>query len=283
MNRRLRFASIIGADDVALLPHLVGHYRGLGIESFQLVLNVGSPDDPRYDHALRVAAGCGVPFFHVQFGQWTLEGSRRIFRYLRYLDPDAWYVLADADELHVYDRPLPELVELCEREGFDHVNGCFLDRVAADGGFPALDDRPLWEQFPLAGSVSSQLACALPLKACLVRGHVDLLTAQHGAAGGRPLPRRRSFAQVHHFKWTAGILERLRARVQRFLDDPEKGERWAALEARKFLDRVAPHGDRIDVSDPRLRLWRCGDGYADHPQWPDVAADAAGWQWAIRH
>ncbi len=279
-GRPIHLVSIIGAADVALLPHLVRHYCGLGIESFFLVLNVSSPDDPGYAAALEVAAACGAEFSHVLFGTWTLRRSQRIFRYVMDRAPADWYVLADADELHVYDRPLPELIKLCELGGYDHVNGCFVDRVAADGDFPAVGEAPLWDVYPLAGPVSATLACALPLKTAIARGHVELLPAQHGTAEGFGLPWATSAVQVHHFKWVAGIVQRLRARVRRYAEDPEHGERWAALEAERFLSRLVD--GRIDVTDPRLLLRPCRNDYLDHPQWPAIGAQAAGWQWAIR-
>jgi hypothetical protein len=127
-------------------------------------------------------------------------------------------------------------VALCEREGKQHVCGCFVDRVGPGGG-------------------------------------------HHGIPGHNGLPREQGYIQVHHFKWTDSVVARLRRRVRRY----ETG-RWELVnpsvvdEARRVLDYLDKYG-RFDITDERLLIGACGDGYDGYRRWAEVAADAQRWQW----
>jgi hypothetical protein len=280
----IHLVCVFGGGDVALLPHLVRHYRGLGIESFRLIRHAEHTDDPEFALAEQYARACGVELFHTHVGPWDQNLNERITEYVMSLCPDDWYAVVDLDEFQVYDRPPAELVALCERDGYEYVTGCFLDRVAADGSFPSVDGTSPWQRYPLAGSVGAGLAKALPLKATLARGRVGLLSGHHGAADGTALPAHRSFAQVHHFKWTGTVVERMRRRVRRFETGSWKVFHPAVIkEARTVLGHIEANGGRIDVRDERLRLQPCGSSYDDHPHWKELADEAHGWSWTLTY
>src|ERR1022692_3626987 len=250
MRRRtsLHLVCVAGSAESAMLPHMIGHYRRLGVESFYLVRHALTTGDPGFAQVADTVAAADLQLFHTYVGPWSLQIHQRLVRHVMSLHPGDWFIIADTDQLNVHDRPLHDLVELCETDGFDHINGCFLDRVAAGGDFPEVNADPLWERYPLGGSISAALVRALPLKVAMARGHVELLTGQHGAPEGSPLPAERHFTQEHHFKWTGDVVGRLRRRVELF----EQG-RWnvnSAIirETRRFLSHVGRHGDRIDVS-----------------------------------
>lgn len=273
---------MVGGADVATFPHLIRHYRAAGIESFLLIRQVESEEHPAYRRLEEYARQEGVEFLHSHIGPYRLDLHQRLIRLAMDEHPDDWFVIADSDEFHVYDRPLADLVDLCERGGYDYVAGCFLDRLAAGGDFPEIGPAPLWEQFPLAGSVSASLLRALPLKVGLARGSVELLTGQHGAPEARGLPRSESEIQVHHFKWTGSVLRRLQQRSGTDADSSRPlVSPHVTRECHRFLSYVERNGGRIDVTDPRFRLHPCRDAYQDHPHWNDVAQEAQGWQWTL--
>lgn len=280
----IHLVCVCGGGDAALLPHLIAHYRGLGIESFRLIRHAETTDDPAFELLEHHARACGVELFHTHIGPWDQNLNERLTEYVMSLRPDDWYVVVDLDEFQVYDRPPAELAALCEREEYEYVTGCFLDRVAADGSFPPIDDTPLWDRYPLAGSVGAPLAKALPLKATLARGRVGLLSGHHGAADGPGLPVHRGFAQVHHFKWTESVVERMRRRVERFSTGSWKVFHPAVIkEARAVLGHIEANDGRIDVRDERLRLRPCGGSYDDHPLWKELADEAHGWSWTLTY
>jgi hypothetical protein len=277
--------SVIGSQDAAaLLPHFVEHYRNMGVESFRLICHADAPSDDDYVHLRDVCRELEVEPIHSYFGPWRDKLNQRLKAYAMSRSPDDWFVVADMDEFHVYSHPVRELLEKCERLGFDHVNGCFLDRVGAGGELLKLDTAPLWKRYPLAGAVSTGISKALPLKTGLARGRVELLVGHHGTVSGRGLPRSEGFIQVHHFKWTESTLLRLRHRVDSLSQGRWQKDHYALIrEAKAALAHLDAHGGRINVDDEGLRIAPCGLDYADHPLWEQIADESEGWSWTLTY
>jgi hypothetical protein len=279
----VHFVCVFGPTDPVLLPHVVDHYRSLGVDSFRVIRHAESTSDPGYVRLEELARQAGVPLFHSHVSSWNLNLQQRLFRYAMEEDPDDWFVVADADEFQVYDRPLRSLIDHCERGGYDYVSGCFLDRLAPDGGFPPIGPGSLWEQFPMAGSLSASLLSALPMKVCLARGRVELLTGQHGAPLARELPHTEGFAQVNHFKWTDGIVPELAERVSAYDDGTRRDIHPSMVrESRRFLSHISRRDGRVDLADPRLRFHRGGSDYGAHPEWEAIVREAESWRWTQR-
>jgi len=229
---------------VKVLPHMLRHYRALGVESFFVHVNLLDDNDPILD---KVRAVCEVTSVSVGGRLW--RGNPDVHRAVMARHPDDWFIVADQDELQEYPRPLHEILELCDRRGYDFIEGTLVDRLAPGGVFGDVDPRgDIWEQFPLTALVTASLLGGEPRKVVAAKGSVVLHGGQHGAESGRGCPLEECHVPVHHFKWTAGIVERLRARVellrQRGLPFGEESER--------FLRYVAEHGEAIDVRDPRF-------------------------------
>lgn len=286
MNRpTIRLVSVVGTAHAALLGHLVRHYRDLGVEAFCLILHAESVADPGYVGLRDLCRDLGIVPFHTHLGRWSdLRLSRRLTEFAMTHHPDDWFVVTDADEFQVYDRPLAELLRTAEALGADHVNGCFLDRVTADGSLTGITAEPLWRQYPLAGAVSAGICRALPLKACIARGGVELLLGNHATAVGTGVPRAESYVQVHHFKWTAAVVEQMRRRLSFLEPGDSPGQHDAVInEARSALAHIDRGNGRIDTGDPSLRLAPCGSRYEDYPFWTEVADDAQGWSWTVTY
>jgi hypothetical protein len=243
-----------------------------------------SVNDPQFEELQDYIRTAGLQLFHSYVGPWHEELNQRFIHYAMRQHPNDWYVVTDLDELQVYEQPLPDLIELCERDGFDHVNGCVLDRVANGGVFSPLASGSIWKQYPLAGSITAAVLRALPLKTGLVRGNLDLLTGLHGVRGGNPLPSERGTFQSHHFKWTGSVLSRLRKRIELC----ESGEwpiahPYIALEAKRFLSYVDHNNGRIDITDKRLHFHEAGSEYHSYPYWAAIQEESQGWAWALTY
>jgi hypothetical protein len=118
--------------------------------------------------------------------------------------------------------------------------------VAADLTLAPFDPaKSIWETFPRAYSVGPSLAGSSSQKVALARGGIQL-------SGGNHFPRFRALYKtfttlipIHHFKWDATLIERLRYRVR-----PE----WQAkcpwwVESQRLLDYFAAHQSRFDPAD----------------------------------
>jgi hypothetical protein len=254
MSRNIHLITVAGSH-VDILPYMLEHYRALGIESFFVNVHLSSPTDPVYEQIREITTrfGCGIA--SVQVGDWqSLQVGMYALQRERY--PDDWFVLADQDELQFYPAGLREIVNDCASQGWDYIRGCFVDRIAADGSFPALrSDAPLREQYPLGGFVSNPVLGADPRKVVAVRGNLPIVKGQHHVlpnheTRGRACPSRAYYIPVHHFKWTGGIHERLASRLALF--QKQGVPHWD--ESARFLEYYTRSGGRLNLRDPHLHL-----------------------------
>ncbi|MFE1457712.1 glycosyltransferase family 2 protein [Streptomyces sp. NPDC058735] len=279
MGVTLRFVSVVGGD-ISLLPYSLNHYRELGVESFHVIRHVESRADPTLGPSVEMMREAGHEFADICVAPWHEDLNAALIRKQMSAWPDDWWIVADLDEFHVYDRSPAEVAAYCEEHGFDFVEGAFLDRVSADGrltGPLPHGGEPLWGQYPLAGQLTLGLLDGRPTKVTLARGTVELDLGQHYAWTGRGVPVEEIYAQVHHFKWTASARPRLTRRVAAY----SSGE-WRLLhrsivgESQRFLDHLGKNGGRIDVDDPGFRFAHCSLDYTDYPGWEDTGP-------ALRH
>lgn len=238
--------SCVGVEnDLPYLEHFLRHYERLGIApaNMRLILQSANPGSPRLHAAREILDRHGIPEPRL----WTEPySSRTMWEQRRRLQqeiagPSDWVVSADVDEFHEYPAPLAEIVAWCEREGHDVVQGPFIDRLPADGHLTELPppEVSIDEAYPVQtelrhhiGGHTRNVNLGGSVNLMLIRGDVMPGIGGHNAlpsdrsysyALGGPLWRFRRLAEprflfampflVHHYKWTAGLLERLRERL----------------------------------------------------------------------
>lgn len=254
---RIHLVTVVGGY-VKALPAMLRHYRDLGVESFFVNVHLRAADDPALEEvrAITTDFGCGIASSTVgpwQFVQQELYGRQRE------LYPSDWFVLADQDELQRYPAGLQQTLADCERAGYDHLRGCFVDRIARDGRLAPLDPgAPLDGQFPLGAFLSPPILNADPRKVVAVKGPIVIQKGQHHALEGSACPARRHFIQVHHFKWVDGLAPRL---AQRSSELQAQGvPHW--VESARFVRYFEACGGRFPLEEPRLYAGECAPEYA---------------------
>ena len=200
--------------------------------------------------------GCGIA--RSLSATWQLVLQQQYLRQ-REQYPSDWFLLADQDELQVYPAPIQDVIADCGR--WDYIRGCMIDRLARDGGFPPLArEQPVWDQFPMGGALTPQILAGDPRKVVAVRGPVVLLPGNHHATEGKPCPTRDYYIPIHHFKWIAGIEEKLRLRAEEF----QRGGFTNWTESARFVEYYRRSGGRIELDDPNLLIGECAPEY---PHW----------------
>jgi len=256
---KVHLLSVVGSfvETLPQLGHMLAHYRTLGLDSFFLHANPRSPDDPVLPKIREVAGRFGIELASVQTGAWV-ETEHALTGATMRAHPNDWFVLVDADEFHLYPEDLFTLIERCERDGFDHLLGCFVDRFGPGGSLPNVDpEAPLWPQFPLGAFVTFPVQHCSPFKVVAAKGAVPLAAGRHCADSENPCPPARCLTQIHHFKWTAGIFADLERRIEYF---QSRGDgRW--LECVRCLDYFRRNQWKLDLNDPRLHVAECDPGY----------------------
>lgn len=231
------------------LPQFVEHYLGEGVERFCITLHIDR--DAPVEHARaaseraeEVLAGFGVPLFAVlrcRFDAYRVSEQDNAVR--RSLAPDDWVVCADLDELHEYPEPLREMLETCDELGYTEVRGKMIDRIAEDGSLRRFDpERPLWEQYPVGAPITGRILRGEVAKVVATRSVMRIGPGRHLSQGRslRPYPKE---AIVHHFKWDASVVERLRPRLSE--EFKSRCPWWT--ETQRLVDHLERFG-RIELS-----------------------------------
>lgn len=253
----IHLVTVVGGDANPALEAMLHHYQKLGVDAFHVCLHLREENDPAREAVTEVAKrfGCGI--------DRTLVGPRVFVQQELYAQPRRdypkdWFVLADCDEFHQHTMPLADLVAECTRNRWDHVRGCMLDRLAADGGFPAIDPAtPLAEQFPLGSMLTLKLMFADPRKVTLVHGAISVIHGQHRTHGQAQCPPDVCFTQVHHYKWCDSVPQQLARRIE-YCKANNLGE-WR--ESAEFLAHIEKMGGRIDLSEERFLVGPCDPEY----------------------
>jgi hypothetical protein len=255
---------------VKVLPYMLGHYKSLGVDSMLINVHVADHDPPDLlSQVQEVTEKYGISPASVNYGPWYAT-EQQVYTKSRNGRPNDWFILADQDELHQYPIELHKLVEFCEREGYDYVSGCFLDRIAADGGLPPIDYSAALElQFPLGAFLTFPLHRGYPMKIVLAKGRVKIDTGQHIALTGRGCPIQEAFVQVHHYKWVAGLLPWLRQRMEVLAAGKSP---WWVMAART-IRYYEEHNGRVDLEEPSFLVSDCSPQYKNWPKIVEMAIE----------
>jgi hypothetical protein len=226
--------------EAALLPFFVRHYLRLGATSFP-VLIYGTQS--QMEAACETIAGNGgLPQPVGVFDATTFSAKRREAEIRKVHPAGEWAFFCDLDE---FCELTAEQVAAHVKSDLPYVAGRWLDRVGRGGKLlEVCPDRPLEEQFPLKGTLRQnwKMGAAVyvlsPFAPMLHHPNVCSIGRKHWP---------QSCVTVHHFKWQANVLPRLRARMVRIalvrkLDTP-----WA----RRVRAMIA-HLEEHDGVDPRL-------------------------------
>jgi hypothetical protein len=243
-----------------LLAHYLDHYEGLGVERGRIFIIVhGIAGDIATELTLDVLRRRGMhPAARVETFSCPLKHARYRELVSKHCAADDWVIYADGDELQVYPARLPDFVEQLAVHGRDYATGAFVDRLAAGGALASIRPSPsLWDQFPLAASVTERLMGGWTRKVCVVLARRAL--SEGGAhalhfTGDRERDYARTHAQVvrsvevHHFKWTESLPGRLHDKLVGARGDLDRvdGSEFMA-EYERLAEHLRRHG-RIDLA-----------------------------------
>lgn len=250
----VHLVTVIGGH-LNVFDQMLRHYRDSGIESLLVNIQVETYDDPLYECIRAVTLRYRAEIVSVFVGKWLQSLNPYLYRHTLEQAPQDWFVLADSDEFQVYAQPIPAVLHRVDQAGYDFVEGFLIDRVAKDGGLPPVHEEVgVWQQFPLAGAVTFPMIGGNMMKVAAARGSVRLSPGQHYAQAGNGCPISRCYVPVHHFKWTDGLADRLRKRVEfyRAVGD----DLWQ--ESERVVRYFDVHSGKININDEELMLRESG-------------------------
>jgi hypothetical protein len=229
-------------DRCELLPYYLRYYRTLGATHFVLAVWNGERNPiyevlKHYDDgslSLRTSIECDVKDYN---GPLESTGLNKIVNEFR--DRHRWYCLADMDEFCYFGgRSMDRIVAEAESQGFTAIHGTFHDRFARDGKYPPIPvGGSLDATFPMIADVTRCMGANFN-KVPLSRSDVPVESGHHHSSGKIWWNQ----VEVHHFKWTEGLVGRLRERDMYFTLQrlPWSGE------SRRFLQVIEDDEYRDD-------------------------------------
>jgi len=248
----LWFYTRVGRD-VRLLPQLLAHYAALGVDRFLVCVDLKTADDPVYRQVSACCEPHSATLIKTHDPGRSLKRAQQIrTRIIReHCGESDWILTADGDEFQKYPAEIGEVIRGCEQEGADHVLGEFVDRIAEGGALPELDpDVSVWRQFPKRGRVTERILGGCTRKVVLTRGYLELTGGHHWVVGGPGQPCSQFKVEVHHFKWDAQVVQRMKWRMDIYR---KNNVPWWE-ESQRLLDYLLEHGGQFDLADPALAV-----------------------------
>ena len=264
--------TVVG-ENTHILPHMLKHYEDKIDKAYVCVYQQG--DD---DGILEEIEDLGIkPYMVFTEEKYNWERVTEIYNYVKSQKPNDWWIVADDDELQVYPEPIEDIIENCERNGYDFVTGGFIDRIGIDGSFPKVTrETNIHKAFPLAGFFRYPMSGACPNKVTLMKGHQWVTPGQHyadfqdgtnswGNEHRKRMPIEEVFTQVHHFKWDQSCVERIKK-----VADNDKVYSYSD-EYRVMYEGIKDSGWNIDIENFRYLVEELKEfsyiSYNDYPHW----------------
>ena len=271
----INLVTVVG-ENTHILPHMLKHYENQIDKAYVAVYRQG-----KNDGILEEIEELGIePFMVFTEDKYNWNRVTEIYNTVKQTKPNDWWIVADDDELQVYPGPIEDIVDICERNGYDFVTGGFLDRIGKDGMFPEVTrDTNIHKAFPLAGFFRYPMSGACPNKVTLMKGYQDVTPGQHYADFGNGLtswglshpkrmPVQECFTQVHHFKWDSSCVER----IKKVADN--KKEYSFSDEYMVMYNAIKNSGWKIDINNPEYLVEELQEisyiDYMDYIHWNEL-------------
>jgi len=269
--------------NTTMLRHMINHYKDF-VDEIYVVVYLSSDKDRVLSEVTEITKELNIDIHRTTVEEpFNWERVTELYNETKLLKPDDWWIVADDDEFHIYPKPINELIEDCDENGYKFITGAFLDRIGENGKFPKIlpfDDSDIWKEFPLVGSFRYTVSNACPNKTVVMKGNIQVTNGQHyvmidgedtyGDKWNHPLryPVDKCFIQVHHFKWDISVIGRLRE-VSRI-----KKDYTFHKEYRDMFDYIIDNYGTIDINDERFMIERSGKDYFDYLHWDKIRTQA---------
>lgn len=260
-----------------LIEYFMDHYSKLGIlnENMLFTIQINAGVNVRDLRRVTDILSSRGTYFDVFLGNWSSEAlmyhqSHKLLHCTKEID---WIVVADSDEFHEYPgNNISRFLSVIDAEGYNLVNGIFLDRLAHDGTLQDLgENENLAKKFPIGCRLHLLFNLGTPKKVMAFKGYLRINRGHHRLAlcwywnrrsylhltPWKTCPPERHFAlkpftkrlNVHHFKWMKG----------QYSATQYKAKVWEGTAIEKSYRLVLDHLRRcngICISNPKIKCTR---------------------------
>lgn len=284
--QNINLVTVVG-HNTTLLPHMLKHYKDIVDDIYVVVYR-----QHELDGILEEVTNLGIkPYKIVTEPKFHWQRVTELYNEVKQTKPDEWWVVSDDDEFHIYPKPIREMIDECEENGWEFITGGFLDRIGEGGEFPSVTKQTnIWEKFPNVGFFRNPLSGACPNKVCVMKGSVNVTAGQHyvdlgdgkntwgygsifhpkrypvGSVNNRNILQDGSgFVQVHHFKWDSTVLERLKE----ISETKEEYTFWK--EYKKMYRAIKVNNNKIDILNKDFFIQKLNSNiHSEYEHWNEV-------------
>ncbi|CAL6334343.1 glycosyltransferase family 4 [Bathycoccus prasinos] len=218
-----------------LISNFIQHYEKLGVRNEKMLFTIQITDNVEskvLSNLISILKSKGV-YFDVFLGKWSSEALmyHQAHKLLHCTSREDWIIVADSDEFHEYPgNNVSEFLFKIGAQGYNVVNGIFLDRVASNGNLLELTgNEKLFKKFNLGCRLHNKFHLGTPKKVMAFKGYLRINRGHHRLAlcwfwtrrnylhltpwsecppknedEIKPFEKR---LNVHHFKWMKGQYE----------------------------------------------------------------------------
>ena len=238
--------TLIEADRLALAGQFVRHYtRWCQPEDIHFLVLTDGVTYGGISQMLDFIKLCGCnsvvdgkPFETDASHYRVRDLTREIF------NDDGWHFNVDSDEFFDRDVDVHELVRLCEKVGHLFVRAEMVDMVSQDGLLPEIPwdsnaaymnkaQPDIYDTFPVEFDVTGKIVQGYKVKDCLLK---NPHWGWHNAWGVDLSRCPSKIYDLHHFKWDATAIGRMRHR----LENKDRFPYWQNF--KNFVDYYDEHG-----------------------------------------
>jgi len=257
-----------------LLANFIAHYLAIGVFSQNMLFTVQITEATKFEHLdnlMSFLRDKGV-YFDIFLGKWSSEALmyHQAHKLLYCTTKEDWILIADSDEFHEYpDHNVTSFLSRIDAQGYNLVNGIFLDRVSPNGALLELQDNEnIFKKFELGCRFHRLFHLGTPKKVMAFKGFLRINRGHHRLAlcwfwvrrnylhltpwttcppkkhiDIKPFEKR---LNVHHFKWMKG----------QYNATLHKANVWKGTSVEDSYRTVLRHLDRcggICVSNSKLK------------------------------
>lgn len=230
-------------DAPPLVSQWLAFYRRQGVTRFHIFLNQHLAPDRRWEQLRRVLTAPDLTLVATYEGVEDMQ--ERVDRFSDYsageLRDRPFVLTADSDEFISHPARAAELMNQFD---YDFIPGMLVDRFEVLGRTLPIDDGlDLASAFPLCTHFTYAALAGLISKVPVSRPGVRFRIGLHSLENQDGLRGPAWWVPVDHFKWHAGVVQRIRDRIARGYG----GEHYLK-QCRTFLENFVIDEDRIDLS-----------------------------------
>ena len=73
------------------------------------------------------------------------------------------WIVSDDDEFHLYPKPIREMIDECDENGWEFITGGFIDRIGENGTFPKVKKVTYGNFFHIVVFLGIHLVAPVPI------------------------------------------------------------------------------------------------------------------------